>query len=416
MSELKIAVIGGGSTYTPELIEGFIKKEKELPVKEISLMDIDEKRLKIVGNFAKRMVAKKTKIKINLTNSQREAIKDSSYIITQFRVGQMKARDNDIKISNKYKVIGQETTGVGGFAKALRTIPVILNICRDIEELTPNSFLINFTNPSGIITETVSKYSKVKVIGLCNIPIGILKEICKIIKSSPEDISLDYVGLNHLNWLRKIFHKGEDITEKIIYKLRTPFDKSLIKKLKMIPCGYLNYYYNTDKILKDQLSSKKNRAQAVMEIEKKLLKIYQNQRIVEKPKLLEKRGGAYYSEAAVNLISAIYNDKNEVHIVDVKNSGAISELSDNVVVEVPSTINKDGAHPLKMKKLEPEIRGLIQLIKTYEELTVECGVKGNLDYGFLALLVHPLAPKNIITLNKLMKELVKINKKYLVQF
>lgn len=413
---MKIAVIGGGSTYTPELIEGFISRFEELPVKELSLQDIDEKRLSIVGNFAKRMVSfAKVPIKVILTLDREESLKGADFIITQIRVGGQAGRHRDILLGLDNDMVGQETTGVGGFAKALRTIPVMMEICRDIERLSPNAFLINFTNPSGIITEAILKYSKVHCIGLCNIPVDLTMEIAKFLNIEPNRITLDYVGLNHLSWVKKVLIDGQDIMGQIVeFALSEEGPKNIpelefpvkfLSCLRMIPSDYLKYYYLTEEMVVKLKSKPKTRAQEVMEIEEKLLEIYQNPGIATKPKLLEERGGAYYSTAAVNLISSIFNDKKDVQIVNVQNNFSIAELPSEAVVEVPCTIDRMGAHPHKCDKLPPEIRGLMQVVKAYEELTIEAAVHKSYRSALLALSVHPL----VRSVNKAIKILDEIN-------
>ncbi|MDI6829676.1 MAG: 6-phospho-beta-glucosidase, partial [Armatimonadota bacterium] len=252
MDGLKVCVIGAGSTYTPELIDGFIKRKKEMPIARMSLMDIDEHKLNIVGNLAIRMAEKsRFGAEIDLTTDRKKAIEGANFILTQIRVGGIPARIRDEHIPLEFGVIGQETTGPGGFAKALRTIPVILDIARDIEKLAPNAWLINFTNPSGIITETLLKHSKVNVIGLCNVPIGMIKSLSAKFECQPEDIHLTYVGLNHLSWVTRVCVRGNDVTKEAVEKAlagRAPEDQEWMLEYGMIPNGYLHYYYSRDKV------------------------------------------------------------------------------------------------------------------------------------------------------------------------
>lgn len=433
MKGLKIAVIGGGSTYTPELIAGFIERIEELPVEEIHLVDIEEgeEKLKIVGEFAKRMVAEaEVNININLTLDREEALKNADFVATQFRVGGLEARARDERIPLKYNVLGQETTGPGGFAKAIRTIPEILNICNEIENLAPNAWLINFTNPSGIITETVSKYSSVNVVGLCNVPIGMKEKIAKIMDVSRDRIKVDFIGLNHLVWGNKVYLDDKEITMEVIKRLGNEeklnmrnipdlnWDQDFLRSLKMIPCPYHRYYYMTEELVAEEKEAAKKegtRAEQVMEIEKELLEIYKNPELKQKPSQLEQRGGAYYSDVAVSLISAIYNDKQEVQPVNVRNNGAISDLPDNVVIETNSVIDNKGGHPLTIGKLPTEISGLIQAVKSYEELTIEAGVEGDYEKALKALVANPLVP-SVEKAKKLTNEILEKNKEYLPQF
>lgn len=434
MKGLKVSVIGGGSSYTPELIDGFIKRVHELPIREIHLLDIEEgeNKLEIVGELARRMIKKaglSTKIISSL--DRREAIRGSDFIMTQFRVGGLKARARDERIPLKYNVIGQETTGPGGFAKAMRTIPVIMDICRDIEELAPNSWVINFTNPAGLITEAILKHTKVKAIGLCNVPIGMVKMAADILGVDSSRIKVDFAGLNHLVWGRKVYLDGENVTDRIIDKLLDgasltmknipdlKWDKDFLKSLNMIPCPYHRYYYMTDELLSEEIeaanSEKGTRAEQVQRLEKALFEVYKNPNLDEKPKQLEKRGGAYYSDAAVSLISAIYNDKKEMHIVNVRNNGTIKGLSDDAVVEVNCIIDRTGAYPINIGKLWSGIDGLTSVVKAYEELAIEAGLTGDYNKALQALVTHPLVPSVKIA-KQLLDDIIRENIKYLPQF
>lgn len=423
MKGLKVCVIGGGSTYTPELIEGFIVRTRELPVREIVLVDVDEERLGIVGGLAGRMLrAAGADIALSLTKDRREALVGADYVITQLRVGGMAARVLDEKIPIQFGVIGQETTGPGGFACALRTIPVLLEVALDVAEVAPEARLINFTNPSGIVTEALLKHTNVPVIGLCNIPIGFQTQIASQLGTSPDRVRLDYVGLNHLSWLRGVQADGEDVFPRVFAayldrsrKGEFPFSPELLETLGLIPSYYLRYYYHRDLVLEEQLRAGKTRAQEVSEIEAELLKLYGDSELVTKPKLLERRGGAHYSTAAVGLISAMHNDTGEIHILNVRNDGAIPDLPWDCVVEIPAVVHRNGVHPLPTAPLPPSIRGLVQQVKAYEELTVEAAVEGDARTALQALLAHPLVP-SFSAAQGLWAAIVEAHRAYLPQF
>ncbi|MBU3142796.1 6-phospho-beta-glucosidase [Clostridium sp. CF012] len=430
---LKIVTIGGGSSYTPELIEGFIKRCDELTIKEIYLVDIEEgkEKLEIVGNLAKRMVKKAgLDIDIHLTLDRREAIKDADFVTTQFRVGQLAARIRDEKIPLRYGTIGQETTGAGGFAKAQRTIPVILDICKDIEELAPDAWLINFTNPSGIITEAVVKHTKVKVVGLCNVPIGMVNGVAEILGVDVSRVYIDFVGLNHLVWGRKIYLDGEDITEEFIQQLADgksmtmknipdfTWDPDFIKSLGMFPCPYLKYFYLTDEMLKEEqkeASSEGTRGEVVKVLEEGLFELYKDPNLSIKPPQLAKRGGAHYSDVACSIISSIYNDRRDIQVVNIKNNGAIADLPDDVVIETNCIIGKSNVSPVNSGHMPVKIRGLMQVVKAYEELTVEAGVTGDYNTALQALTMHPLIPSATVA-KKILDDIIKENKDYLPQY
>ena len=434
MNKLKITVIGGGSSYTPEIIDGFIKRKDELPIGEIDLVDIEEgkEKLSIVGALAERML-KKANLDVNviLTLNRREALKNADFVVTQFRVGGLEARARDERFPLKYDVLGQETVGPGGFTKAQRTIPVILDICKDIKELCPNAWLINFTNPSGMVTEAVLKYTDVKCIGLCNVPIHMKMDIVSMLDVDSKDVFIEYVGLNHLVWGRNVWYKDENVTKKVIEKLKDgasltmknisdlKWPKEFLDALGMIPCPYHRYYYMTDRLLKEEKEAADTigtRAEQVEEIEKKLFEIYKKPEINTKPVELEKRGGAYYSDAAVSLISAIYNDKKDIHTVNIQNNGTIKGIPDDSVIEVNCMVDKRGAVPLGLTSpVEQKILGLIQSVKTYEILTVEAAVHGDKNTAIMALANNPLIPSIDVAI-KLFDDLYELNKAYLPQF
>lgn len=424
--ELKIAVIGAGSSYTPELVEGFVEARSELNVARIAMMDIDERKLAIVGGLAGRMLeAADVDVELELTTDRQRAIEGAHYVINQIRVGQMAARILDEKIPLRFGVIGQETTGPGGFAKALRTIPVALDIARDIQRLAPGAFLLNFTNPAGLITEALLRYGEVPVIGLCNLPIGIEMRLAQALGVDRKRITIDHVGLNHLNWLRGVWVDGRDIWEQVFQRALEEarlgseddwgFSAELLETLQCIPCGYLNYYYNHDRVLAKQLKAEKTRGEEVLEIERQLMEMYQDPNLREKPKLLEKRGGAYYSKVAVSLISAIENNKNEVHVVNTLNRGAIPNLPPDVVVEVPCVIGAGGARPLVTAPMAPQIAGLTQQVKAYEVLAAKAGAEGDRRAALQALLAHPLVP-SFSAAKGLLEALLEAHRPFLPQF
>lgn len=435
MLGLKVAVIGGGSSYTPELIDGVIARIGELPISEICLMDIQggQEKLYIVADLARRMVARAgLDIEITTTLDRKIALNGADFIITQFRVGGLAARARDERFPLQYGVLGQETTGPGGFAKALRTIPIILDICRDIDELCPEAWLINFTNPAGLITETVLKHTNVKCIGLCNVPIHMKMTIAKLLDAEAKDIYIDFAGLNHLVWGRRVWYRGMDVTADVLEKLHDgatlnmknipdlKWDGDFLRSLKMLPCPYHRYYYMTDSILAEELAASApggmgTRAELVQSVEAKLFKLYQDPLLAEKPAELEKRGGAYYSEAAVSLISAIYNDKREIHTVNIINNGAISGLAANSVIETNCVISKNGAMPLAVGELPSEIMGLMQHVKSYENLAIEAGVCGDRNKALQALANHPLVPSVAIA-KQLLADILSLNTDYLPQF
>jgi 6-phospho-beta-glucosidase len=429
---LKVAVIGGGSTYTPELINGFLARLAQFPVNELWLMDIDKERLDIVGGFAQRMVeAKGSPFKVVLTTDQRAAVKDADYVTTQLRVGHMEARRRDEYLGLRHGLIGQETTGVGGMAKALRTIPVILSIAKDMQELSkPGAMLVNFTNPAGLVTQALSQYAKeTPSVGVCNVPITAKMKILEGLeqatgkKIEPERAELKTLGLNHLSWHRGFTVDGEDVWPQVIQSYidnlkkeeHPEWDPRTVEVLRMMPNYYLQYFYHTDKKLKAQEAWPPSRAEEVIEVEKDLLLQYADPSLNEPPADLMKRGGAYYSTVATQLLNAHYNDLGETHVVNIRNNGAVKEWDANWVLEMPSTVKKSGITPLPADPLPASCFGLISAVKQYELLTVEAAVHGDRDAAYQALLVHPIGPK-ADKVQAVLDDMLETHREHLPQF
>ncbi|WP_168120011.1 6-phospho-beta-glucosidase [Paenibacillus sp. HB172176] len=434
-NQLKLAVIGGGSSYTPELIEGLIRYHDVFPVAELYLVDIEAgwNKLQIIGELSQRMIDASGKpIKLHLTLDRREAIRGADFVTTQMRVGMLDARSRDEKIPLKHRLIGQETTGAGGFAKALRTIPVILDICREMEELAPEAFLINFTNPAGMVTEAVNKYSSIKSVGLCNLPISTKMQIAELYGISQSQLFIEMAGINHLNWTTRVVIEGKDMTEDFLRRLSgskslsmanipdLEWDSAFLQSLGALPCAYHRYYYMKEEMLREIMEQYKNegttRADVVKHVEAELFELYKQPELNEKPAQLEQRGGAYYSEAAVQLMKSIYNDIGDIQTVNVRNSGIIACLPDNVTIEVNCVIKSDGPHPIALTKpLPPQIRGLLQVVKAYEELAVEAAVHGDYHAALQALTIHPLVGDEQIA-KAVLDDILKENEPYLKQF
>ncbi|WP_308637532.1 6-phospho-beta-glucosidase [Paenibacillus silvisoli] len=427
---LKVVVIGGGSSYTPELVEGFIRFHAELPVRELWLVDIEAglHKLNIVGSLAKRMVERSgLPIEVHLTTDRRLAIKDADFVSTQMRVGMLEARGRDESIPLKYGVIGQETTGPGGMMKALRTIPVLLDICRDIEELAPNAWLLNFTNPAGIVTEAIHKHSNVRSVGLCNAPIGLIKWLSSTYETTPDRIYAEFVGLNHLHWVTRVDVNGEDKLRELLNDTdgfsgknvpQTGWNPDFLRSLGALPSYYLKYFYMPDHMLAEQLESFKrdgNRAAVVKRVEDELFRLYADPELSEKPKQLEQRGGAYYSEAAVNLMKSLHNGKNDIQTLNVANNGTIDFLPPDASIEVNCVVTKNGPLPLPLTNVPAHVKGLIHAVKTYEQLTIEAAVTGSRDVALQAMVHHPLVPGVDVAI-QLLDEMLEANKDYLPQF
>ena len=397
--ELKICIIGAGSTYTPELIEGIINKRESLPLKHLYLMDIEDRKLNIVGGLCKRMIeAEKLDCEVVLTKDLDAALENADFVLAQIRVGKLPARVLDEKIPLKYGLIGQETNGIGGFFKGMRTIPEIMNIVHHMEKLCPDAWLINFSNPSGMIAEAVLNNSKIKMMGLCNVPINTMDSIRKAMNLP--NAYIEYLGLNHLAWVTGIRDNGTDYLQKAIDEglngavmqniPASGFSHELIKTVGAIPTCYLEYYYFKDGKLEKAMNAEKCRGEICMEIEEQLLDIYSNSELHTKPELLSKRGGARYSEVAINLVNSIYNDINDIQVVNCLNNGAIPFMQDNDAVEVCARIGKDGAKVIKTNCNNEHIKEYMLMMKAYEKHAVKAALTGDENEAMRALLINPL--------------------------
>ncbi len=422
---MKVAVIGGGSSYTPELVEGLLARRESLRVSQIVLMDPDADRLSITSGLARRMAASRPgSPAIQETTDLPEALEGAKYVITQMRVGGIPARIEDERLGLRHGLIGQETTGIGGFANALRTIPRILDVARLMEEVCADAFLLNFTNPAGVVTEALLRHSEAKTIGLCNIPIGIVMDVARRAACDPGDVELDYVGLNHLSWVRRFRINGEDRTEEILGGLIDDASEEwedpeilesmqiAMRSLGMYCNPYLQYFYATAPALTKQQRQSATRGEDVAEIEKALFEKYADPTLDEKPPELAQRGGAHYSTAAIALIEAIENDRKSTQIVCCRNNGAIPSLDKDAAVEVPAIIGSGGASAIPQPMPEKGILGLLQCMKAYELLTVEAAVSGCRDTALHAMLLHPLMPGAAAS-QRLLDELLELNKSYL---
>ena len=392
----KITVVGGGSTYTPELVEGFARRAERLPIDELVLLDTDPDRLEIVGGLAQRMLDRLDwPGRLRLTGDRHAALDGADFVLIQLRVGGQAARLVDETLPLRFGVIGQETTGAGGFAKAMRTVPVVLELAElAARRSAPNAWIVDFTNPVGIVTQALIDDGH-RAIGLCNVAINLQRRFAREFGAEPDHVELEHVGLNHLTWERAVRVDGvdrlpellEQRAELLAEEFRLPAD--MLRTIGAIPSYYLRYYYLTRTVLEEQRAGH-TRAAHVMDIEARLLELYKDQALAEKPALLDDRGGAFYSEAAAQLIASLHDGAGDIQVVDLRNDGAIPDLPASAVVEIPARIGRDGAQPLPLAPLAPEQRGLVQAVKAYEELTVAAARSGDRTLAVRALTVNPL--------------------------
>jgi 6-phospho-beta-glucosidase len=450
---VKLAVVGGGSTYTPELIEGIARRSDRITVDELVLLDIDPERLEIVGGLARRMLARLGwPGDLVLTSDTDRAIDGADFVLIQLRVGGQATRLIDETLPPKFGTIGQETTGAGGFAKALRTVPVVLDLAERVDRrAAKDAWIVDFTNPVGIVSQALLDEGH-RAIGLCNVAIGFQRRFAAQFGVEPERVELEHVGLNHLSWARAVKVDGVDQlpglieteADRIAQECGSPVE--IVRLTRSIPSYYLRYYYQTDVVLRDQLEAgHEARAQQVMDIEGELLDMYRNPNLDVKPKLLERRGGAFYSEAAAQLIASLHDGRGDVQVVDIRNgyvgsggsggSGgagagaaagggwgdspivtrALPDLPDSAVVEVPARITREGAIPIEQAPLAPEMRGLVQAMKAYEELAVAAAKSGDRGIALKALLANPLVARWSIAA-PLLDALLDANRAHLPRF
>ncbi|MFE0378232.1 6-phospho-beta-glucosidase [Streptomyces inhibens] len=414
---IKLAVVGGGSTYTPELIDGFARLRDVLPLEELVLIDPAMDRLKMVGGLARRIFAKQGHPgRISWTDDLDAGIDGADAVLLQLRIGGQAARNQDETWPLECGCVGQETTGAGGLAKALRTVPVVLDIAERVRRHNPDAWIVDFTNPVGIVTRALLTHGH-KAVGLCNVAIGFQRKFAELLGVSPGQVELEHVGLNHLTWERSVRVGGEDVLPTLLAKhgdaiaddLRMP--RALLEHLGVVPSYYLRYYYQHDAVVRE-LRTKPSRAAEVAAIEQQLLAMYGDPALDEKPELLSRRGGAFYSEAAVALTSSLLGTTGDVQIVNALNNGTLPFLPDDAVIEVPATVDATGATPLPVRPLEPLYAGLVANVTAYEHLALEAALKGGRDRVFSALLSHPLIGQ-IDYADRLTDELIAHNREHL---
>jgi 6-phospho-beta-glucosidase len=418
---VKVAVVGGGSTYTPELVEGFVTRTDRLPVDDLVLLDVDPERLEIVGGLAERMLARAGYDgALTLTEDRDRALEGVDFVVVQLRVGGQAARYLDETIPPRFGCIGQETTGPGGFAKALRTVPVVLELAEQTAKRgAPGAWFVDFTNPTGLVTQALLDQGY-RAIGLCNVAIGVQRQFAEAFGVEPERVELEHVGLNHLSWERAVRVDGIDrLPEILSTRIELVADESqmpaeLIRALGAVPSYYLHYYYLTDEVIERQRTGR-TRAEEVMDIEAGLLELYRDPDLAEKPELLARRGGAFYSEAAAQLIASLHEGTGDLQVVNVRNDGALPGLPDDAVVEILARIDRDGAHPIPLGPVAPEMLGLVEHVKAYERLAVQAATSGDRSIALKALMTNPLV-RDYRTAVPLLDALLEANREHLPLF
>jgi 6-phospho-beta-glucosidase len=418
---VKIAVIGGGSTYTPELVSGLSRERDRIDVRELVLHDIDEQRREVVGGLAARMLARQGYDgSLEITGDLDRALDGADFVLIQIRVGGQQARLSDETVPLGCGCIGQETTGAGGLGKALRTVPVVLEIADRVRQLaTDGAWIVDFTNPVGIVTRSLLDHGH-RAVGLCNVAITTQRAIARLLGVEPERVEVDQVGLNHLSWVRFVRLDGDDVLPDLLASHgdelahEVGLRRGLLDELGVLPSYYLHYFYAHDAVLAEQLDGVP-RATTVAEIERGLLELYRDPNLTEKPALLEQRGGAFYSEAAIGLVGSLATGDGAVHVVDIRNEGTIKGMAADDVVEVPAHVEHDGAHPLPQPSVAPELLGLMQHVAAYERLAAQAAVTGDRALVHKALLTHPLVAQDAVSVD-LVDRLLEAGAQHLPQF
>ena len=416
---LKVAVVGGGSTYTPELVEGIARRADVLPVDELVLLDPAAERLAIVAGLARRMLARAgSSVRVTETADPVAAVDGAAFVLVQLRVGGQAARMLDETLPLRFDCVGQETTGPGGFAKALRTVPIVLELAELVgRQAAPDAWLVDFTNPVGIVTQALLDRGH-RAIGLCNVAINFQRGLARRLGVGPERVFLDHVGLNHLTWIRAVIVDGVDhlprLLEEGLEDIQDELPIELMRTLGAIPSYYLRYYYANRAVIEEE-RHRPSRAEDVMAIEGRLLDLYRDPSLDTSPELLRERGGAYYSEAAAQLITSLHAGTGDIQVVDVRNDGAIPGLPDDAVVELPARIDRSGATPIPTAPLAPEMRALVQHAKAYEQLTIQAAMTGDRQVALRALMTNPLVP-DVPTAEGLLAAILDEGRQHLPRF
>jgi 6-phospho-beta-glucosidase len=420
---VKVAVVGAGSTYTPELVEGVVAHHERLPIDELALFDIDAGRLEVVGGVSERILRRRAwEGELVVTSDRDRAIDGAAFVVAQIRVGGQEARLSDETLPLRFGCIGQETTGPGGFAKALRTVPVIMGLAEETGRRgARGAWFVDFTNPVGVVTQALLDAGH-RAVGLCNVAITMQRWMASMLEVPWDRVELEHVGLNHLSWLRSVRVDGDDVLPDLLKRrgqelaegVELPVD--LLRILGAVPSSYLRYHYLQDQVLEEQRSpGHRSRAEEVMAIERDLMAAYRDPSLDHKPELLSSRGGAYYSEAAVRLMASLHAGTGDVQVVDVRNSDAIPDLPADAVVEIPARIGREGAEPLPLAPLQPELLGLVEQAKAYERLTVEAALTGSRAAALKALLANPLVPSFGVAA-PLLDAILEANRRHLPRF
>ena len=422
MNNITLSIIGAGSSYTPEIIERLAGMREALPVQKLFFMDIHPGRLETVAGFCRRFAKQLNfPIQIETTTDLHEAVAEAKFVITQVRVGGNTQRVLDEKIPLKYGIIGQETTGPGGMFKALRTIPVMIDIARAVESANPGAWIVNYANPTGLNTEAVQRFTQANMVGLCSGAFFPRDAVSNALGVANESVSYDYFGLNHLNFGYNLTTHGRPLTDCEFDRVAETIygghavQGGLIKNLRLLPSPYLQYFFHRRRLVAETQQKEKTRGEVVQILESEIFAAYADPAQVTKPEALSKRGGGGYSEIALEVVNAIHNNLGKVIIVNTANRGAVPFLPQDAALEMPCVVNASGIHPLVVPDIPKPIWGLIAAVKNYEQLVVEASVSGDRGTALQALLAHPLVGDYDVA-QPLLDEMLEANRTFLPQF
>jgi 6-phospho-beta-glucosidase len=415
---MKLVVVGAASTYTPELVDGLVRMQDLLPVEELALLDVDPERLDILGGMTRRMLDRgEYPARTTLTTRLDEAVEGADAVLIQLRVGGQAVRIVDESVPVACGCLGQETTGYGGLAKALRTVPVVLEIAERVRALAPRAWIVDFTNPVGIVTKALLDEGH-RAVGLCSAAMVFQRHFARVLDVAPELVELDHVGLNHLTWEVGVRVDGQDVLPQLVgdhvdsVAPATGLPPDLVRRLGVVPSYYLHYFYDHDELVEHQRHHR-SRAEEVADLERQLLELYADESVDAKPELLGRRGGAYYSEAAVELMASLLGrNPNRRHVVNLRNRGTLPFLADDAVVEVPAQVESDAVIPVPMPQLDPVERGLVAHVSAYEELALDAALRGGRERVFRALLAHPLVGQ-VDVAERLTDRMIEANREFL---
>jgi 6-phospho-beta-glucosidase len=425
----RVTIIGGGGVRTPLLVHGLAQAKEALPIDELAIFDLDREHAETIARLGREIVRRRgASFDIKVYPSLESAADHAAFVINCVRVGGMEGRARDERLAIEHGLAGQETTGPGGAAMALRTIPVTLAHARIVEQAAPEAWFINFTNPAGLITQALTQHTKLRAIGICDTPAELFFGIARALGEPLEDCQFDYAGLNHLGWVRHVRLRGEDITARVLDDAELLrhcypaglFDPQLIRTLRLIPTEYLFFYYSQRRAHDNQLRAGASRGEELAQMNHALFaqlrdenpvqaletyRAYLAQRNASYLKLEAEGGSAFayasdpgdpfnaatgYHRIAIDVMTGLVSGQAREIVLNVPNRGAIEDLDADDVVEVPCELDRSGARPHRTGHLPPSVRGLVESVKEYERTLLRAAVSGSGLLAQMAMMQCPI--------------------------